>query len=429
MIGQVQSGQHVLNVPNRRKNYSLPNGSKLSVKADSFKGNTMAQPKDFDLSEVTRPVNVARGLPNAHYIDDAVYAEERETVLFNNWAGIGFAKDVLEAGDAMPVDFMGMPLLILRDQDGVMKVFQNTCRHRGMILIREKSNIRGTIRCPYHSWCYGLDGALRSTPHAGGPGVNIHEDIKRNELGLFEIRSHVYMGVVFANISGKADAFDVVHADLLERWKDFDQPMLHSGDDSSLKLEVKCNWKLAVENYCESYHLPWVHPGLNSYSRLEDHYHLEERDKYSGQGTLVYRQLKGGNDQVFPDFANLPDKWDTGGEYVAIYPNVLLGVQRDHTFAIILEPKAKDNTLEHIEIFYANETALSSEYAVLRAKNAKQWKGVFLEDVFVVEGMQKGRHGIFFDGGKFAPVMDSPTHMFHEWVANQIIAGRRVATE
>ncbi len=389
----------------------------------------MSASKSFDLSEVTKPVNVARGLPNAHYIDDGVFEEEREAVLFNNWAGVGFAKDVPEKGDAMPVDFIGMPLLILRDQDGDVRVYQNTCRHRGMILVSEKSNIRGTIRCPYHSWCYGLDGALRSTPHAGGPGVNIHEDIKRNELGLIEISSHVYMGVVFANVSGKAAPFEEAHADLLRRWKDFDQPMLHSGDDSSFKLDVNCNWKLAVENYCESYHLPWVHPGLNSYSRLEDHYHLEERHKYSGQGTLVYRQIQGENEQVFPDFENLADKWDEGGEYVAVYPNVLLGVQRDHTYAILLEPKSKEQTVEHVEIFYANETAVGDGFSDLREKNAVLWKGVFLEDVFVVEGMQKGRHGIFFDGGKFAPVMDSPTHMFHEWLANQINMGRQVAAE
>ena len=245
-----------------------------------------------NLSEVQKPVATARGLPNAHYIDDAVFAEERNSVLFANWAGIGFDKDVPNSGDAMPVDFLGMPLLILRDDAGDVKVYQNTCRHRGMILVQEKANIRGTIRCPYHSWCYGLDGRLRSTPHVGGPGVNVHDDIKRNELGLIEIRSHTYLGVVFANVSGQAAPFDEMHSEVVDRWKEFDQPLHHSGEDSSFKLEVACNWKLAVENYCESYHLPWIHPGLNSYSRLEDHYTVEKQGQYSGQGTLVYRQLK-----------------------------------------------------------------------------------------------------------------------------------------
>ena len=124
---------------------------------------------------------------------------------------------------------------------------------------------------------------------------------------------------------------------------------------------MNCNWKLAVENYCESYHLPWVHPGLNSYSRLEDHYHIENPGHYSGQGTLVYRQLKGESDQVFPDFDGLSEKWETGGEYIALYPNTLLGVQRDHCFAIVLEPVSKDRTIEHVALLYANEDAQSGE--------------------------------------------------------------------
>ncbi|MGJ8558430.1 MAG: SRPBCC family protein, partial [Sulfitobacter geojensis] len=56
----------------------------------------------------------------------------------------------------------------------------------------------------------------------------------------------------------------------------------------------------------------------------------------------------------------------------------------------------------------------------LRLRNTLQWKEVFAEDVFVVEGMQRGRHATGFDGGRFSPVMDGPTHMFHDWVAAQM---------
>lgn len=56
----------------------------------------------------------------------------------------------------------------------------------------------------------------------------------------------------------------------------------------------------------------------------------------------------------------------------------------------------------------------------LKDTNSSFWKSVFLEDVGVVEGMQKGRQGIYFDGGKFSPIMDTPTHTFHQWVATQI---------
>ena len=380
------------------------------------------------LGDVLKPVGLARGLQNEHYVDDLVYEEERGAVLFANWAGIGFGKDIPDAGDVMPVDFVGMPLFAARREDGAISVYQNTCRHRGMLLVQERTNVRGTLRCPYHSWCYGLDGRLRATPHVGGPGHNVHADIDRDELGLIEIRSHVFMDVIFVNVSGGAPCFAEVHGGLLERWREFDRPAFHGGGDSSFTLDLACNWKLAVENNCESYHLPWVHPGLNSYSRLEDHYNLELPGSCSGQGSRVYRRLAGENGEAFPDFAGLGEWWTTGSEYVSLYPNVLLGVHCDHLFAIVLEPLGTSRTREHISIYYAEPEVGSARYRQLREANAEQWREVFMEDMFVVEGMQKGRHGPFFDGGRFSPVMDSPTHLFHQWVATMVDAGRRAAS-
>ena len=370
------------------------------------------------LDAVRQPIETANGLPNAHYIDPDVFAVEKQAVLCANWAGLAVTGDVPEPGDARPMEFLGMPLLLVRDRQGQVRVFQNICRHRGMILVSEPRKIEGAIRCPYHSWCYSTEGKLVSTPHVGGPGHNTHEAIDKSLLGLIEVRSHIWFETVFINIDGNAAPFEDVHADLIARWSDFDQPMYHGGADSTFILPVKTNWKLAVENYCESYHLPWVHPGLNSYSRLEDHYHIDEKGKYSGQGTLVYRQLKGDDGAVFEDFPGLDDKWTEGGEYVTVYPNVLLGVQRDHAFVIILEPVSHEQTREHVHILYA--TAQTDN--ALRAKNTAQWREVFEEDVFVVEGMQKGRYAPDFDGGRFSPAMDGPTHCFHDWVAGKVAA-------
>ena len=137
----------------------------------------------------------------------------------------------------------------------------------------------------------------------------------------------------------------------------------------------------------------------------------------------MYRQIETEDGTRFPDFEGLDGMWDTGAEYVAVYPNVLLGVHRDHTFAILLEPVALDRTIEHVEIYYARPPeALAPD---LLARNAEQWKLIFEEDIFVVEGMQKGRNGPFFDGGKFSPAMDGPTHTFHHWVASCLQPGAR----
>ena len=289
-----------------------------------------------------------------------------------------------------------------------------------MILIAEPTKVRGPIRCPYHSWCYDFDGRLINTPQVGGPGIDEHEAIDKDELGLIEVRSHVWRDIVFVNVSGNAPSFDEATKELRARWQSFDSPVFHGGDTSSFIVECNCNWKLAVENYCESYHLPWVHPALNTYSKIEDHYPIDDGANYSGQGTVVYQQLVGEDGAKFPDFPNLPDKWDQDAEYIALYPNVLLGVHRDHSFAIILTPDGPERTIEQIELYYANKDIAFGEWGAMLDANANLWRTVFSEDVSVVEGMQRGRHGIKFDGGKFSPAMDGPTHAFHQWVAKHL---------
>ena len=93
-------------------------------------------------------------------------------------------------------------------------------------------------------------------------------------------------------------------------------------------------------------------------------------------------------------------------------------MHRDHTYAIILQPQGSGRTIEQIHIYYAQPDT----DADLRLRNAQQWKDVFKEDIFVVEGMQRGRQALGFDGGRFSPAMDGPTHLFHTWVASRLAA-------
>ena len=395
-------------------------------------------PQLFDhLAQARRPIAEAMGLPNRCYTDPDHFALERTHLFDQGWTCIGFGKDIPEPGDARPVDHLGTPLLTLRDKDGEIRVFHNVCSHRGMVLVETPTRIRSVIRCPYHSWCYGLDGGLKATPHVGGPGHNAHDAIDRSKLGLRPVRCAVWFDVIFVDMSGKAPDFEDFIRPLAERWWLFDQDELrHAGADGSFQLEVGCNWKLAVENYCESYHLPWVHPGLNSYSKLEDHDNIIEPGLFSGQGTRVYNPKLSDDGRRFSDFESLArnpgpaaDLWQTRAEYVALYPNVLLGIHRDHFFAIRLEPLSAERTREHVEIYFAGDAALGDAFSDLRSTLKTMWHEVFVEDVFVVEGMQRGRASPGFEGGVFSPVMDEATHAFHQWVAERLIDAPETTSE
>ena len=373
------------------------------------------------LENCTKPINEAHGVPNEYYIRPECFEMEGEHLFNKGWFAVGFVKDLPQPGSALPVNYFNNPLLIVRSkQDEKIRVFQNVCRHRGMILIEEPTVLKGAIRCPYHSWCYKQTGEVVATPHIGGPGYNYHSGIDKSELSLLEVRSHIWRDVIFVNPDGMAPPFEEVHRPLLDRWSIFEQPMYSDMIDSSFKLEVNGNWKLAVENYLESYHLPWVHPGLNSYSKLEDHENIVKYGHYSGQISYKYiPQYTTG--KHFADFKNLGPEWETKGEYIVLFPNLVLGVQKDHIFNLIIEPLAPNKIREHIELYYSDPAMLAEEYKETRQENAKLWKTVFEEDIFVVEGMQKGRYAKGFDGGRFSPVMDEPTHVFHDWYARKIL--------
>lgn len=369
------------------------------------------------------PIQQATGLPNATYDDAELFEFERDHVIGKTWAALDFVSELSQPSYAKPIDFMGLPILITRDRKDQIRVFHNVCSHRGMVLMPEAGPVRNLLRCRYHSWSYDLTGELKSTPHIGGVGENSAPGFSCEGKGLREIRTAQWMGIIFINLSGDAVSFEEFINPLERRWEQFTgagqlNKVLVADTDSDMQLEVKANWKLAIENYCEAYHLPWVHPDLNSYSPLDKHINLHVNEYMSGQASLNYTfsEVSG---LSLPKFEAWPKDRLTEGEYISLYPNVLLGVQVDHTFAIILQPVANNFTLEKLQISYVNEEAIGDSMAGCRAAVMAAWKVVFEEDIFAVESMQLGRKSPGFEGGHFSPVLDAPTHDFHKWVAKR----------
>ena len=371
-------------------------------------------------------INEANGLPNECYLNDEYFKIERERVFFNNWIVVGVSSSVPEIGDAKPFDLMGVPLLILRDKNNKIRVFHNVCSHRGMILVNEECKLKNTIRCPYHSWSYNFDGELIATPHVGGMNIHEADGFIKSKSNLKEVSTHVWMDLIFININKNKKNFEESIHPLEQQWSKFiskeDQKLIrHAKDFGYFNMEVQSNWKLAIENYCESYHLPWVHPELNRVSNLKDHYHIEDiSETFSGQGSNKYSQQFDGNKKL-STFPNWPNDLYQNSEYVSLFPNVMLGIHVDHFYAFWLEPLSNKNTREHFEMYYVgDESASSDEYKEIRKKNFEFWQEVMSEDVGVIEGMQKGRNSPVYNGGNFSPVMDTPTLMFHKWVATNL---------
>ena len=379
------------------------------------------------LDIVNKPIHEAHGLPNECYTSKEYTLIERKKLFEDKWIVIGAASSLPEIGDAKPIDLLGIPILIVRTKTNQIKVFHNICSHRGLKLVSKPGKIKNVIRCPYHSWSYNLEGELIATPHIGG--MNIHETPKfeKSKSNLKEIRSYIWLDLIMININNNEISFEEYIKPLSDRWEEFwpvkDRDLInHSNDYGYFKLNAKCNWKFAIENYCESYHLPWVHPSLNSYSKIEDHYHIQGLpNRFAGQGTVVYDPKFKGK-KKFTCFPNWPKNKENIAEYVALFPNVMLGIHKDHYYAFWLEPVNHEYTLEHMEIYYVGKkSAESKEYKSLRKQNYKLWINIQKEDVGIIERMQIGRNSTAYNGGNFSPDMDNPTHHFHKWVTNNIV--------
>ena len=374
-----------------------------------------------EIDAVNQPIQRARGMPNQAYTDQGCFEFERNQLFATQWVAISFIASV-EPASVKPVDFMGLPLLISRDKQGKTRVFHNVCSHRGMKLVSEPRKTNGLVVCPYHSWTYALDGELKATPHIGGVGVHDVDGFACEHRGLREIRCHTWLDILFINLDGNADPFEQHAGVVIERYRklmgDSGEGLLRAAvADGTLEMSVNCNWKLAVENYLEAYHLPFIHPSLNSYSPLSEHRNEVLSDNCAGQITSTF-DPELNQDTPLPLFPDWDKTEAATGEYPVLYPNLLLGFQANHVFALVIHPVTPSTCREELMIFYVGDESTEPQYATSRQTNLTAWTGVFNEDIGPCEMMQVGRQSPGYQGGAFSPVHDTCSHHFHKWVAS-----------
>ena len=379
------------------------------------------------MESVNQPIEKAHGLPNECYTSSNYLEIEREKIFKDKWTVIGVGCSVPKSGDAIPYNLLGIPLIILRDNEGRIRVFHNVCSHRGFKLLDKPCSLRNVLRCPYHSWAYDFEGKLVATPHIGGLNIHTSDKFDKSKSNLKEVKSKIWMDIIFVNINNNQVEFNEYVKPLEDRWSKFiskeDQHLLvNSKNQGYFSLDVKSNWKFAIENYCESYHLPTIHPELNKISNISDHYHIQGLpNRFAGQGSKKYEQLIDGN-KLFDSFKSWPKDLSKNSEYIALFPNVMIGLHIDHFYAFWLEPISINETKEHLAMYYVGDnSANGKKFESMRKENVKFWEDVMLQDIKAIEGMQEGRNSPVYNGGNFSPVMDNPTHQFHKWVANNLI--------
>ena len=192
--------------------------------------------------------------PVTTYTDPENYQQEVDTLFRKFPIVMGHVEQLAEAGSYFTNDELGVPILITRNNDGVIKAFMNVCRHRGARLTDEPCGKSKTFSCPYHKWTYDLDGNLRGLPQASGFG-----DINKGELGLLELPTFERFGLIWVrpSVSDTPIDFDAWMAPLEEQLSALG--LENHTVFRAWSVDRKMNWHLALEGFQESYHFCGAH--------------------------------------------------------------------------------------------------------------------------------------------------------------------------
>ncbi len=223
----------------------------------------------------------SRALPISSFRDPLWFAAEKDNIWHGDWVFVT-TEDALPApGDQIPAMVGDQPVLVLRNQAGELTAMSNLCAHRGTLLVEERINARH-IQCPYHAWTYDEAGRLIGVPFAPKDSIDNTEHC----LPVYRLES--WHGLVFvsleADVESLAERFEAIEPYVSEYGIDLLQ---HHSDQQ--KTEIwECNWKIAIINAMESYHLFKVHPKtLEPYTPTKGAYYVVGSARATATGGAV----------------------------------------------------------------------------------------------------------------------------------------------
>ena len=153
-----------------------------------------------------------------------------------------------------PLIFIGEPVVIMRDQQGALRAFNNICRHRAGP-VAQGSGYKNVLRllAITHGWTYALDGRLIGTPDIEGA-----EFFDRSTMGMVPLRLETWEQLIFVNFDQNAEPLSTHLGEIPQQARRFQFAGLQLVERRDYIID--CNWKVYVDNYLEGYHIPIAHP-------------------------------------------------------------------------------------------------------------------------------------------------------------------------
>jgi len=342
---------------------------------------------------------VAHGLPAFAYTNRDYWNLENEKLFGNTWVFVGFAHEIPEPGDVIPLTVGNRPVFLVRTRTHEIKAFHNACRHRCLKLVDKTGNVGPRIRCPYHSWVYGLNGELKSTPYFGGPDLHTPRGFSNEKHGLLPVHCRVWHDWIFVNLSEEPEDFADHVAPLASRLSDMDL-------DTILPVatlvfgEIHTNWKLLMENFIEPYHVQFVHSTTTD-QPLKDHY------------TVIDGKCLGSAIEISKPVGRGTNTLAVNSLYLTLFPNFVLGRYIPDQIGVHLNRPIDMDRTEQKRVIYLTDGADRSRAEIENLENL--WYKVHLEDHAMCERLQLGKSSIVaIDGGRLSPHWEISVKRFQE---------------
>jgi len=209
--------------------------------------------------------DVRRGMiPAVVYSDDEIYELEKERVFGKAWLFLAHESEIRDPGDYVVRRIVDDSFIVVRDEDGEVRVLFNMCLHKGMQVCRSERGNTSHFRCPYHAWTYKNSGALVGVPfHRDAYGGE--EGLGRDGVSLLPApRVAVYRGLIFASLD--PDAPDLVdYLGGFAFYLDFYVNQSEGGPElrGPQRFRIRANWKIGAENFAgDTYHTPRTHASV-----------------------------------------------------------------------------------------------------------------------------------------------------------------------
>ena len=334
-----------------------------------------------------------------HYFEPEIYRREAEKIFGHAWIHVCHETRVPKTGDFFTCSIGDQSIIVIRGKDDALRGFYNVCRHRGRELLEGSGNA-ATIVCPYHGWSYQSDGVLRYAR-----GSDLVPGFDKQKFCLSPVRVESVGGFVFVNLDPEAPSFGEIYGGFEEEIRRYEPRLDELTHVRSVTFDLAVNWKIAVENYLEAYHLVDVHPALRKsvdndtwVMSLHDHhtsligvanpavdaaYDFAEAEKLAQTNWWLWPMVM---------FEQMP-----GGNQVFTYNHIPLGPER---------------TLQVVDFYFLNDRLSDAQ----RAEVDYVEKVVRLEDKVAIEGVQRGLHSRGYRNGPLVIGPDVPDEITEKGV-------------